>query len=241
MIRVIVHIAKAAIAAITALLFVSCNLGYKTIEGNGKVTTETRPHNNYFNSIDVSNALEVVIEQGTPFTITVEADSNLQSNIITEIDGSTLKIYTKDNLDGTNKIYVRLPVIQQITASGASSVENKNAFTAENIKLGVSGASEISIALEGQSADIEASGASSVKISGRADKLSCDASGSSDINAEKLLAKNVSADASGASSVHVNPTESLTADASGSSEITYKNTPGKLVKNATGASDIFQN
>lgn len=243
MIRVIVHIAKAAIAAITALLLFSCGMetSFKTVDGDGNVVTRTRNIDTEFTGIDTGGVFEVIIEQGSPQSVRVEADSNLQEHITTKVNGSVLEISSNVNIsEGTRRVFIIMPVLKGVSASGASSVRGKGTFKSESLSLNTSGAARIEISADSDTGTFDTSGSSKITVTGKAEKLTCDSSGSSVINAKNMAAKKVTADASGSSMIHVNPLESLAADGSGSSRITFKNTPGELSKDTSGSASVSQ-
>jgi hypothetical protein len=67
-------------------LFASCNqsINLKAITGSGHVTTENRTVQGEFKSIEVSNAIDLIIEQSNKTEIIVTADDNLQKNHTTK-------------------------------------------------------------------------------------------------------------------------------------------------------------
>ena len=79
MVKIITLIAKFIIVTLTALLFASCNLStnFNSITGSGNVTTEKRIVTGDFKSIEVGNAIDLVIEQADKVEIIVEADDNV--------------------------------------------------------------------------------------------------------------------------------------------------------------------
>ena len=109
MIKIIIHITKFVIATVTALLFASCNFNVNSIEGSGHVTTEKRIVQGDFKSIDVSNAIDLVIEQADVTEIVVEADDNLQKDIITKVENGTLVIKCKFNSFRNIKLFLIVP------------------------------------------------------------------------------------------------------------------------------------
>jgi anti-sigma28 factor (negative regulator of flagellin synthesis) len=240
MIKVIIHVAKAAIAALVALICFSCSMGTK-IEGSGKVITQNRPAKADFTSISASNAIEVVLQQGSNNSIVVEADDNLQEHIKTEINNGELKISSDGNIgDGVRKVTVTMTEIESIEADAASSVTAKNIIKSESITLSAEGAASINLTVEANDVTCETGGASTIKINGKTDKLDTESSGSSTIDAKGLVANNVSSDASSASTTMVNPIEKFIANASSAAKILYVATPGSLDKKTSSGGTVAQ-
>jgi Putative auto-transporter adhesin, head GIN domain len=189
------------------------------IAGSGVTKTETRIVEG-FQNIEASGAMIVEVTTSTEFLLEVDADDNLLEYVQTEIDGDTLKIYSKGWLSPKTKMIVRvsMPEINEAEASGASNVSISGI---QNDRLSVS-----------------ASGASKITLRGEAQSLVVDLSGASKLDANELQSKNVEVDASGASSASINASETLEADASGASRIAYYGDGVKVNKRTSGASSV---
>lgn len=243
MIKIIIHITKFVIATITALLFASCNFNMNAIEGSGNVTKEKRIVQGDFKKISVSNAIDLVIEQSETTEITVEADDNLQKDIITKVEDGTLVIKCKFNSFRnitSKKVIVKMPNIQKIEASSASSVQSNNVILGEDIDLETSSAATMNLNVESDNISCDSGSGSSMNISGKALKIKTSASSGASINAEKLLANEVDAEASSGGTVNVHPIVHLKAQASSGGNINYDNTPKTIEKSASSGGSISQ-
>jgi hypothetical protein len=242
MIKLITHVAKAIIAVATALLFfTSCNgIG---IEGDGNVTSQNRTAAGEFKSVEVSGGLEVIIEQGDVRKVTVEADKNLQEHIKVEVKGSDLKIHTDSNIRNAKakRVYVTLPVVEEIEANGGSSVKTKNTIKSDKLELSTSSGASLEVAINAAHAGCDASSGSHLEVSGKVSHAKVGASSGSSIDAKDLIAQKVDADVSSGASITVNPTESLNAEASSGGHIKYVSTPGSLNKKASSGGSVSQN
>lgn len=244
MIKVIVHIAKAIVAALMSLLLFSCGFekNFKNVDGSGNVITQERPTSKDFKAISVSGGIEVIIEQGNDKSVKVEADDNLQQHIKTEITGDGLSITTDVNIRNaaSKKVYVRLPEIESIECSGGAQVTSRQSLKAGTINLSSGSGSSMEVAIDAEHAKCESSSGSSLKINGRAGRLDTESSSGSTLNANKLMANKVTAESSSGSTTIVNPTESLKADASSGSAIYYIKTPGELNKKTSSGGSVAQ-
>ncbi|MFD1601774.1 head GIN domain-containing protein [Flavobacterium artemisiae] len=241
MIKIIIHITKFIIATVTALLFASCNYNFNAIEGSGNVTTEKRIVEGNFTNVKVSNAIDLVIEQSDVKEITVEADDNLQNEIITKVEHGTLVIeckYSSFKNVTMKKVTVKMPVIDKLEASSASTVEAKKVIQGENISLETSSAATMNVNIESDNISLESSSGSSISIEGKALKIKSSASSGATIDAEKLLANDVDAEASSGGSVNVNSIVSLKAEASSGGSINYTGSPKNLEKSAQSGGSV---
>lgn len=243
MIKIIIHITKFIIATITALLFASCNFNSNSIDGNGNVTTEKRIVQGDFKNICVSNAIDLVIIQSDSTEITVEADSNLQKEIVTTVENGTLVVKCKFSSFRNitkKKVTVKMPAIDKIEASSAASVSSKGVLQGQDINLEASSASTMNLNVESDNITCETSSASSIKIEGKALKIRISASSGSTIDAKKLFANEVQADASSGSNISVHPIVSLKAEANSGGSINYDIAPKTIEKTSNSGGSINQ-
>ncbi|KAF2514229.1 head GIN domain-containing protein [Flavobacterium foetidum] len=241
MIKIIIQITKFIIVTITALLFASCNYNFNAIEGSGNVTTEKRIVHGDFKNVKVSNAIDVVIEQSDSTEITVEADDNLQNEIITKVENGTLKIECKFSSFRNitmKKVTVKMPIIDKLEASSASTITTKNLITGENISLETSSAATMDVDIESDNISLESSSGSSISAEGKALRIKSSASSGANINADKLLANDVDAHASSGGSVNVHAIVSLKAEASSGGSINYSGSPKTVEKSAKSGGSV---
>lgn len=243
MLKIITVITKFILVALTALLFSSCNysVNSKSIRGSGHVTTENRTVEGDFNSIEVSNAIDLVIEQGNKREISVEADDNLQNSITTKVENGVLIVacdYNSFINIESKKVTVKMPIIEELQASSASSIRSINTLKGEKISLRTSSAATINVKVESDNITSKSSSGSTISMNGMALNLEAIASSGSTINAYELLANDVTAKSSSGSSIHVHPIVSLKAKASSGSSITYNATPRSIEKNSSSGASI---
>ncbi|WP_316636305.1 head GIN domain-containing protein [uncultured Flavobacterium sp.] len=243
MIKIIIHITKLIVATITALLFASCNLNMNTIEGSGHVTTEKRIAQGDFKNIEVSNAIDLVVQQSDSTEIVVEADDNLQKEIETKVENGTLIIRCKfssfRNIT-SKKVTVKMPVINKLNASSASSVMSKNIIQGQDIELETSSAATMDVNVESDNISCTSSSGSSITIAGKSLKTVARASSGASVNAGKLIANEIEADASSGGSLEVHPVLSLKAGASSGGSINYNNAPKTIEKTSSSGGSISQ-
>lgn len=241
------------------LLFATSCINYKrdvsieTIKTSKNVTHESRNFDESFNKINVSNAINVVIEQSKNTEVTVITNEDYQNNIKTRVENGTLFISndpdkttlsvfgyksTKIHDAATKKIIIKLPLLNGIEANSASKIENKGTFIGTEIRLNASSASEIKLDLEFEKIDAECSSAAKMELKGMVLDLNANASSASKIEAEKLLANSINAESSSASKISVHPILSLKANASSGGKIEYDNNPKHIEKTTNSGGSI---
>ena len=243
MLKIITVITKFILVALTALLFASCNysINSKSIRGSGNVTTENRTIDADFNSIEVSNAIDLIIEQGKDKKVVVEADDNLQNSITTKVENGVLIVgcdYNSFTNIESKKVTVRIPVIEELQASSASTIRSANTLKGEKISLRSSSAASINVKIEADNITSKSSSGSTISMNGLALHLDATASSGSTINSFDLLSNEVNAKSSSGSSIYVHPIVSLKAKASSGSSITYNIIPKTIEKNSSSGGSI---
>lgn len=246
MIKVITLITKFIVIALMALLFGSCNQLEKinSITGSGHVTTEKRTVTGEFKNVEVSNALELIIVQSDKTEIIVEADDNLQKEITTKIENGVLVISCKKGnfINVTSKkITVKMPVIEGLEASSASTVNASNTLKGNSLTLASSSAASINATVEYENVQIEANSASNQTINGKSLHIETTTSSAGVINAADLLSNEVDASSSSGGSITVHPIVNLKAEASSGGSVNYKGTPKTVRKEESSGGSVYQN
>jgi len=197
-----------------------------------------------FTSINVSNAFDVYISQGTEDAVGVSADSqDATKNIKTHVSGGVLYISFENKgwwnwKNNKLKAYVTVKNLEKLTVSGACNVSFVDAITSNNLHISVSGASDIKGSVKVNSLKVGASGASNISLSGKATNTDFNVSGACSIKSLDLVTDNSTIVASGASNVKLTINQYLKANVSGASDIRYKGTVSRFETRTSGASDI---
>lgn len=241
MIRVIEHITKVALAALTAILCFSCDF-MKKVDGSGNVKTENRTMSTEFTSVQANSGLDVVIEYGGERSVIVEADDNLHQHIITDVSGGVLEISADVNIRNaaSKKVIVKLPVIKGLESSSGASVKSANPLKSESLTLDANSGSNLDVTIDSKKVTCEASSGSHMKVNGTADNLQTEASSGSTLDARNVAAGNVRSEASSGSTIFVSPKDILKAEASSGGKIYYTSTPEKLQKEVSSGGSVEQ-
>lgn len=243
MLKFITLITKLILAALSALLLSSCNhaINLTSIAASGNVTTERRNIQGNFKSIEVNNAIDIIIEQSDKIEIVVEADDNIQKHIITKIENGTLIVSCEQNFFSnikSKKVRVKMPFIEELEATTGSTITSKNILKGQNIRLNTSSAATIDISIESDNITCDSSSGSTITINGLAIQIKMTASSGSTINAVALLANEVSADVSSGAFITAHPIISLNAQASSAGNIEYDIEPKSIQKNISSGGSI---
>jgi hypothetical protein len=198
-----------------------------------------------FTALNISNAFNVILTQGDTEALAVSAsDKEDVPNIRTAVEGGTLRIWFDDNKKWWPKnrklrVYVSVKNLEFIKASGATDINIEGGLKANNLKLNLSGASDLEglLTISGE-LTASLSGASDITITGAAEKVTIDASGASDIKAYDFTATTCNVEASGASSVRITADKEMSVRLSGASSVSYKGNASIKDIKTSGASSI---
>lgn len=199
-----------------------------------------------FSGIEVSGTISLYLAQGNEQGVAVSAgDSRYNSKIKTTVKDNILHLSVDGGVwntfnwaDKKLKAYVTVKDLNRLDVSGACYVKVYGKVMSEQLRMDISGVSEVQGLVDIQKLNLDLSGASEAKLSGRVKDGIIDASGASKVNSYELVGDNVKISASGASNIKVTVNGVLHADASGGSVINYKGTGIEKVVNASGGSSI---
>ncbi|MEP7080802.1 MAG: head GIN domain-containing protein [Ginsengibacter sp.] len=212
----------------TAIIFAGCNVGGKSVAGNGNVKTETRNISG-FTGVKSSGSIDVVITQGTNFSVSVENDENLIPLIVTEVRDGILVINYKDEYninDDHSTVTVTAPEINKVAVSGSADIKTTAALKSDKeISFAISGSGNITANVNAPSVKFSGSGSGDISLDGNTKDFTCKMSGSGEIKCGNLKAENVDLSISGSSDAKVFASVSLKARVSGSGDVIYYGNP----------------
>ena len=199
-----------------------------------------------FTSINVTNAFDVYISQGTEDAVAVsKSDASGTSYIITNVSGGVLYIsyrykgWSWSSLRNNKlKAYITVKNLEKLSVSGACNVSFVDPIITDRLLVSVSGASDVKGPVKVNSLKVGASGASNISLSGTATETDFNVSGACAIKSLELVTDNCAVVASGASSIKLTINQSLKANISGASDIRYKGTVSRFDSRTSGASSI---
>ncbi len=242
---------------ITIVMWSSGCRKFPYLEGNGNVVTEVRPSVS-FNKIENEGDFNVYYVADSVFSIVIEAESNLIPYIRTNVNGNTLEIDTRENLDNNYaiKIMVHSPVLVGVALTGSGLINvnylespnfdviltgsgliygNVNTGSFNSVIAG-SGVIDFSVLSEYVKATITGSG--NIKLSGECTYGDYKITGSGNIESFDLLLAECTAKISGSGNILTNVSDHLDVTISGSGNLIYIGNP-QINSNITGSGQII--
>lgn len=215
----------------------------KNIKGNGDMVTKNRKVSDY-DEVSLVGSMDVVLVRGTEGNLQIEAESNLQEYITTEVKGSTLRISIEEGTSispsRNNSIKITVPFedIEGASVTGSGDIWNEDKITAKDFSISVTGSGDIKLEIDADEIKGKVTGSGDILLMGQANELDCGVTGSGDFDAFKLKAKLVHAQVSGSGDVMVWAENELNARVAGSGDIEYKGSPSKENFKTSGSGDI---
>ena len=193
--------------------------------GQDKETRDVRS----FSAVRVSEGIHVYLKKGTKESVTVESDDIDLDRVITEVDGSTLKVHLQgyNNRGYDIDVHVTFVELDEISASSAANIYSESTIVADDLELSSSSAADIEIDIDAGDVEISVSSSGDIEVSGTADYLDASASSAGDINGYDLSVKEARIRASSAGSIKISVTEDIDARASSAGSVRYRGNPKK--------------
>jgi hypothetical protein len=231
---------KRILVIISGLLFSTMLFAQKQINDPNAQVREAKD----FHAISVSSSFDVYLTQDNSEAVAVSAsEPKYVAEITVEVRNGVLHIGWQhkgrwNNGNKKLKAYISFKNIDKLTASGACNVNIVGSIKAQELKVNLSGASDVKGQIETSRLSFDLSGASDARISGTASTLDIEASGASSFKGYELSTDKCDAKASGASDIKVTVNKELSANASGASDIHYKGNGVIVDIKTSGASSI---
>jgi hypothetical protein len=210
---------KAKVILIAMILGTTCSALYSQTAGKKDQMIVERELSG-FTGIEAGGIVNVFIETADEFLVGIEAEKNLQDKVRTTLDNDLLVIST-EKLRNTSRIniYVRMPELKYLKASGATEVTANSLLTGEELKVLASGASTVTLEVDVNYLESYASGAADLIISGKADSHFFDLSGAASLNAKSLETNKAAFNLSGAADASVNVSDKISGAQKGASSV----------------------
>ncbi|HYE53236.1 MAG TPA: head GIN domain-containing protein [Chitinophagaceae bacterium] len=220
----------------------SCDfVGGERVRGNGNMKTENRQAAG-FTGISSHGSFDVFLDQGTAYSIRVEADENLLPYIETEVRGNSLEISTRDgySLDSRNniRIYVTAPAFNTVKNYGSGNILAETKLTNTSpMEVDLTGSGDIRMDVNAPDVSADLTGSGVIDLNGETRNFSAHITGSGDIKAGDLKAENADIEIMGSGSVDIYASVKLQAGIRGSGDIRYRGT-AEVNKDISGSGNV---
>ncbi|MBX7127082.1 MAG: DUF2807 domain-containing protein [Cyclobacteriaceae bacterium] len=195
-----------------------------------------------FHGIRSSQGIDVYLKKGPKESVRVEVSGIDQSDLITEVAGSNLRIHMREGVrrwgNHSAKVYVTYVALDRIHASSASNIFSEDVIKASTLEINCSSGANAEIRLECDRVVTDASSAGKIRLEGKATTLELEASSAGDIDAYNLESEIVHASASSAGSAKVNSSKEIEAQASSGGSIRYRGNPTRTNTSSSSGGSV---
>jgi len=226
-------------------------------DGNHHVMTETRQLVPFTKVINEGEFNVIIVEDSITEAI-VEAESNLIPYIRTIVNGNTLIIDTRENINSNLpiNIYIKTPEVNSIKLSGSGTI-TADSLVGDNVEIAISGSGNINASVNAGLVDIltsgsgdmwlnvvsqftyaKISGSGNINVDGNTKDGDFNISGSGNIHSYDFVQNNSDANISGSGSMYVNVIDYLKVKISGSGSVYYLGNPS-LDISITGSGSVI--
>ena len=224
------------------LVLASCENPFnKTVQGNGKITTSER-NLSPFKNIKCAGSYEVEVTQGNTNSVNIETDENLQSYIITDINGDELNIHTQKDLSlhPSNKIklYITMEKLEEFKLTGSGNISTTNKLTGgDHLNLEIAGSGNMHFDVNTPTVHSGISGTGDIYLTGETRDSKIEIAGSGNYHAEDLKAENATVKIAGSGDARVFADSTLNIDIAGVGNVYYKGN-AQVSQNVAGSGKI---
>ena len=215
----------------------SCVTMGPSVRGDGDVVKITREITD-FSGVSAARGLEVYLIPDDKEYVIVEADKNLQPEIITEKKGDILHISTDNVIRSakSKKIHVHFIRMEEIKSSSGAFIQSAD-FKTNNINLSASSGSRQEIEITAGNLTADLSSGASITLKGKAENATVDASSGARFKGD-FKADTCTVDVSSGANISLEVITKLKANASSGGSINYRGTPTNTIVNSSSGGSI---
>lgn len=202
-----------------------------------------------FNRVHHRGVGEVIITQGEPQSVKIEAEEQVQKWIRLEVKDETLIIrLDADWTDwvrmpwsstGPIRFYITMKEVRGLHLAGAGSVKARGVQTAQ-LEVNQSGAGNLNLeGLQVEKLRVNLSGAGSITTDGNVQSQEILLSGAGSYHADTLQSQNTIITLKGVGSAYVCVAQTLNAEISGIGSVRYRGSP-QVIQKVTGLGSLKQ-
>lgn len=200
--------------------------------GSGRAASEMRSVAE-FQAIALHGEMDLVVRQGTPQSVQLQADDNLLPLLETAVEstsnGATLQLRWAKGQSISSRTKVRVtvvvPKLSALSAAGSGDMLVES-FTTPALKVSLSGSGDARLpGLATDDLGIRLAGSGNVSGSGKAARVNVSIAGSGDVRLSELLADDVAINIAGSGDAAVNAQKTLDVRVAGSGDVSYSGNP----------------
>lgn len=211
----------------TGLLVAAAALSAFTLHHGPAASREPRPVG-AFTELSLGSAARVVVKQGSPQSVVVEAAAADLAEFETTVTGAQLRLGFRQEMGkvfhnrhwGPVTVYVTVPALTALRVGGSGKMQVEGGLKADNLSLAVSGSGRLQVPqLAASRLETTVSGSGDVVVAGTCPRHDVRVSGSGEVQAHDLKSETCDVRVSGSGNAHLFASQSVEARISGSGNV----------------------
>lgn len=189
-----------------------------------------------FHAIRIEGVADLFLAQGPRQQVQVDAEEGMPSHVTTTIENGVLVITTDRMVTNSSsiKVYVTLPVIDEISLGGTGNVIGLTEIAAPELQLTSNGTGTLTLNVTTKELTSALFGTGTITLSGKADRSSVTLEGTGDYHGRKLVSNEIAVINAGTGDVEVNPKQKLRVQLNGTGDVRYAGDVEQLESKITG-------
>jgi len=202
------------IVGIVVVLLAAC----ASVTGSGNLVSRSYDLDG-FSRIDANNGAEVEVTRGDAFSVKVEVDDNVASQLDLSVSGDTLRIRldVDSQINVTFRVWVTMPELTGVALNGGSKLQGE---------------------LAGEDLAVNLNGGTQATLTGTAGRVTIDVNGGSKALLGDLAAGDVELTANGGSRVEINASGAVTGQANGGAKVIVTGSPTSVDVDTDGGASL---
>jgi len=212
--------ARILIASILVVLLAACSGPFgDVVTGSGNLVSRSFDLDG-FSRIDADSGAQVEVTRGDAFSVDVEVDDNVASQLDLSVTGDTLRIRldVDSQVNITFRVRVTMPELTRVTLNGGSKLQGE---------------------LAGEDLAVNLNGGSQATLTGTVDRVTIDVNGGAQALLGDLAAGDVELSANGGARIEVNASGRVTGEANGGAKITVTGSPTSIDVETDGGAQVI--
>ena len=180
--------------------------------------------------------------QGSPSSIKIETDENLQAYIITEVIGDKLNIHTQDDVNikpsQKTKLTIVTDKLEGFKLNGSGDVTGANKFTGgDHLDLDIAGNGSMHFDVNTPGISCNISGTGDIYLSGETKNSKIEIAGNGNYHAEDLKSENTKVKIAGSGDANLFADSTLDINIAGVGNVNYKGN-ASVTQNVAGSGKV---
>ena len=200
-----------------------------------------------FTAVMAAGSMRVVLRQGSPQRVEVEASAADQARVETEVHDGSLRIdrrregrkmWDMERFDGPVTVYITVATLKAVAVAGSGGLQVEGPVQADDLLVSVAGSGSLRMPqLTARRLTTSVSGSGSATLGGSCPQHTITVSGSGGVQAPDLRTDNTTVRVSGSGGARVNARQTLAASTSGSGSVLVSGNP-QITSSKSGSGSV---